>query len=86
VPGSGDARGRAQLEREIERAILAQAEAAYVTFVAARQETHAVAAKRGPTGLSQGQNPARLRGGVESTISAPRDGVDRVQAEDTPTA
>jgi len=70
----------------MERAVLAQAEAAYVAFVEARQETDAVAAKRGATRLSQGQSPARLRGGVESPLSALRDGVDRVRPEDTPTA
>lgn len=86
VPGSGDARERANVEREMERAILAQAEAAYVAFVEARRETDAVATKRGATGLSQGQSPARLRGGVESPTSALRHGVDRVRAEDTPTA
>jgi hypothetical protein len=86
VPGSGDARQQAKLEREMERAVLAQAEAAYVAFVEVRQKTDAVAAKRGATGLSQGQSPARLRGGVESPISALRHGVDRVQTEDTPTA
>ena len=85
MPGSGDARERATLVREMER-VLAQAEAAYVTFVAARQETDAVAAKRGATRLSQGQSPAKLRGGVKSPISALRHGVDRVRAEDTPTA
>jgi hypothetical protein len=73
-------------ERELERAVLAQAEAAYVAFVEARQETDAVAATRGATRLSQGQGPARLRGGVKSPTSALRHGVDRVQAEDTPTA
>jgi transposase len=83
---SGDARERAKLERAMERAVLAQAEAAYVAFVEARQETDAVAAKRGATGLSQGLSPARLRGGVESPISALRHGVDRVRVEDTPTA
>jgi hypothetical protein len=86
MPGSGDAQERAKVEREMERAVLAQAEAAYVAFVAARQETDAVAAKRGATGFSQGLSPARLRGGVESPISALRHGVDRVRAEDTPTA
>ncbi len=86
VPGSSDARERATLEREMERAVLAQAEAAYVAFVEARRETDAVAAKRGATRLSQGQSPARLRGGVKSPISALRHGVDRVRAEDTPTA
>jgi transposase len=86
VPGSGDAQERATLERAMERAVLAQAEAAYVAFIEARRETDAVAAKRGATGLSQGQGPARLRGGVESPISALRHGVDRVRAEDTPTA
>ncbi len=86
VPGSGDARELAKLEREMERAVLAQAEAAYVAFVEARQETDAVAAKRGATRLSQGLSPARLRGGVKSPISALRHGVDRVRAEDTPTA
>jgi transposase len=59
VPGPGDARERAQLEREMERAILAQAEAAYVAFVEARQETDAVAAKRGATRLSQGLSPGK---------------------------
>lgn len=86
VPGAGDAGERARREREMERAVLAQAEAAYVTLVAARQETDAVAAKRGATRISQGQGPGRLRGGVKSPISALRHGVDRVQAEDTPTA
>jgi transposase len=86
VDSSGDARARAQREREMERAVLAQAEAAYVAFVAARRETDAVATTRGATRLSQGQSPARLRGGVESPISALRHGVDRVRAEDTPTA
>jgi transposase len=86
VPGSGDARERAKVEREMERVVLAQAEAAYVMFVAARQETDAVAATRGATLLSQGQSPARLRGGVKSPISALRHGVDRVLPEDTPTA
>ncbi len=86
VPGSGDARTRAKVERELEQAVLAQAEAAYVAFVAARRKTDAVAAKRGATGLSQGLSPARLRGGVESPISALRHGVNRVRAEDTPTA
>jgi transposase len=86
VPGSGHASERARLEREMERAILAQAEAAYVAFVEARLGTDAVATKRGATRLSQGQGPARLRGGVESPTSALRHGVDRVRAEDTPTA
>ena len=58
--------------------------AAYVAFVEARQETDAVATIRGATRLSQGQGPARLRGGVESPTSALRHGVDRVRAEDTP--
>ena len=44
VPGSGDARERASRERQMERAVLTQAEAAYVTFVAARQRKDAVAA------------------------------------------
>jgi hypothetical protein len=69
VPGGDDARERAKRERELERTVLAQAEAAYVAFVAARQKTDAVAAKRGATQLSQGQGPVRLRGGVESPIS-----------------
>lgn len=86
VAGAGDARQRAKLEREMERAVLAQAEAAYVAFVDARQEKDAVAATRGATGLSQGLSPARLRGGVKSPTSALRHGVDRVQAEDTPSA
>jgi hypothetical protein len=84
--GPGDAQQRATRERELERAVLAQAEAAYVAFVAARRETDAVAATRGATRLSQGQGPARLRGGVKSPISALRHGVDRVRTEDTPTA
>jgi hypothetical protein len=69
VPGGDDARERAKRERELERTVLAQAEAAYVAFVAARQKTDAVAAKRGATQLSQGQGPVRLPGGVESPIS-----------------
>jgi transposase len=44
VPGSGDARERAKRERQLERAVLAQAEAAYVAFVEARAKTDAVAA------------------------------------------
>jgi len=44
VSGSGDARQRAKLERQLERAVLAQAEAAYVAFVEARQAKDAVAA------------------------------------------
>jgi hypothetical protein len=86
VPGSGDARQRAKLERELERAVLAQAEAAYIAFVDARQEKDAVAATRGATELSQGLSPARLRGGVQSPSTALRHGVNRVRAEDTPTA
>jgi len=86
VSGSGETRDRAKRERELERAVLAQAEAAYVAFVEARRTTDAVATKRGATELSQGQSPARLRGGVESPTSALRHGVDRVRAEDTPTA
>jgi hypothetical protein len=86
LTGSGDARERAKREREMERAVLAQAEAAYVALVEARHETDAVATTRGATRLSQGQGPARLRGGVQSPTSALRHGVDRVRAEDTPTA
>ena len=85
VSGPGDARERAKRERDMERAVLAQAEAAYVAFIEARQETDAVATKRGATRLSQGQGPARLRGGVRSPTSALRHGVDRVRTEDTPT-
>lgn len=44
VVGSGDAGARAKLERQQERAVLAQAEAAYVAFVDARREKDAVAA------------------------------------------
>jgi hypothetical protein len=44
VSGAGDARERARAERELERAVLAQAEAAYVAFVDARRERDAVAA------------------------------------------
>jgi hypothetical protein len=44
VPGSGDAREPARLERQLERAVVAQAEAAYVAFVEARQDKDAVAA------------------------------------------
>jgi hypothetical protein len=62
----------------MEQTVLARAGAAYVAFVPARQETDAVAAKRGATGLSQGLSPARLRGGAQSPTSAPRHGVDRV--------
>jgi transposase IS116/IS110/IS902 family protein len=43
VSGSGDARERARRERELERVVLAQADAAYVAFVDARRETDAVA-------------------------------------------
>ena len=60
VTALGDARARAKLEREMERAILTQAEAAYVAFVEARRETDAVATKRGATRLSQG--PGRRTG------------------------
>jgi hypothetical protein len=84
LPGSGDARERATLEHEMERAVFAQAEAAFVAFVEALQETEAVAAKRGASGLSQGLGPARLRGGGESPTSAFATGVDRVRAEHTP--
>jgi hypothetical protein len=41
---SGDAGARARLERQQERAVLAQAEAAYVELVEARREKDAVAA------------------------------------------
>lgn len=44
VTGSGGARERTTLERQRERAVLAQAEAAYVAFVKARQEKDAAAA------------------------------------------
>jgi len=43
VRGPGDARERARLEHQRDRAVLAQAEAAYVAFVEARQKTDAVA-------------------------------------------
>jgi transposase len=44
VRGPGGARERAKLERQMERAVLAQAEAAYVAFVGARAKTDAAAA------------------------------------------
>jgi transposase len=86
VPGSGDARERASRERQMERAVLAQAEAAYVTFVAARQRKDAVAANG--ERLSEAKAGARQSCAAESDpqTSALRYGVDRVRAEDTPRA